>query len=702
MNFILADSFTDSLARLTHDEQKLASATVFTLFNNPAHPSLQFHKLEKSRDPDFASLRVNLDLRVIVHRQPASLLLCYVDHHDRAYEWAQRRKLTTHPATGAIQIVEIRETIQEIKIPVYIQEPTRESAKRPTQPRLFPNVPEEQLLSYGVPPEWIADVLAATEDSLLELAGHLPPEAAEALLELATGKQPKPRLPLPKDADPFTHPDAQRRFRNVLSSDELARALEFPWEKWIIFLHPDQRSLVEKDFSGPARVSGSAGTGKTIVALHRATYLATANPDARVLLTTFSDPLAASLHSRLRRLIAKQPQLADRLDVQSLSSVGQRLYQIHFPKPAKPQLLDSQTLHRLLSESAASVPGHKFSDTFLRSEWHQIVDAWSLRTWESYRDVPRLGRRTRLTEPQRQLLWQIFARLRELLTAQNRITESDIFNSLATKIPTLPRSPFEFVVVDECQDLSVAQLRFLAALAGTPPAGTARNRLFFAGDLGQRIFEPPFSWKSLGIDIRGRSTTLRVNYRTSHQIRATADRLLASEITDVDGNTEARKGTVSVFNGPQPEIHVFSDAVEEKAYIAAQLKIKTQAGASPQSIGLFVRSAADLPRAQAVATEAGLEFATLDEHMPFATNRIAIATMHLAKGLEFHHVFVMACDEDVLPSAERVAAAADTVELEEVYQTERHLLYVAATRARDSLVLTAVAPGSEFLQDLQA
>lgn len=189
--------------------------------------------------------------------------------------------------------------------------------------------------------------------------------------------------------------------------------------------------------------------------------------------------------------------------------------------------------------------------------------------------------------------------------------------------------------------------------------------------------------------------------RPSHQIRPTADRLLATEINDVGSNSEPRKGTVSVFNGPEPEIHVFPDIGQEKAFLAAQLKSKTAAGASPQSIGLFVRSAQDLPRAPAAATEAGLEFATLDEHMPLATNRVAIATMHLAKGLEFHHFFVLACDEDVLPSAKRIAAAADTVELEEVYQTERHLLYVAATRARDSLVLTAVAPGSEFLQDLQ-
>ena len=173
----------------------------------------------------------------------------------------------------------------------------------------MPNVSDDELLGYGVPAEWLADVRAATEDTLLALSDHLPAEASEALLELATGGKPRiPTTVLPTD-NPFDHPDAQRRFRVMSNVEELQRALDFPWEKWTVFLHPEQQQLVERDYAGPARVSGSAGTGKTIVALHRAAHLARTHPDARVLLTTFSDTLANALRTKLRRLLTGEPRL---------------------------------------------------------------------------------------------------------------------------------------------------------------------------------------------------------------------------------------------------------------------------------------------------------------------------------------------------------------------------------------------------------
>ena len=174
------------------------------------------------------------------------------------------------------------------------------------------------------------NVRRADEDSLFDLWDHLPTEAAEALLELATGGTPAQPIHAGANADPFSHPDAQRRFRIVENVEELEQALEFPWEKWIVFLHPEQRHLVESEYSGPARVSGTAGTGKTVVALHRAVYLAKAYPDARVLLATFSTPLAKSLHTRLGHLIHNQPNIVKCLEVHSMGAIGRRLYEMAF------------------------------------------------------------------------------------------------------------------------------------------------------------------------------------------------------------------------------------------------------------------------------------------------------------------------------------------------------------------------------------
>lgn len=689
MNFRIADTFTDSLAKLTGDEQKSVKTTAFDLQLNPANPGMSFHKLDKARDKNFWSVRASSDLRLIVHKTDASLLLCYVDHHDKAYDWAERRKLETHPQTGAAQLVEIRETVQEIVIPRYVEEVMQYPAAKPY---LFAHVAEEVLLSYGVPKEWLLDVQQANEDSLLDLAEHLPAEAAEALLELATGGKPQVVPPVAAGTDPFAHPDAQRRFRVMNDVEELERALEFPWEKWTTFLHPAQRQWVEREYTGPARVSGSAGTGKTIVALHRAVFLARQHPESRVLLTTFSDTLANALRTKLRRLISNEPSLAERLEVHSMNAIGERLYELHF---GRPNIATPDKIRQLLVEAASKVDGQRFSTHFLKSEWDEIVDAWQLDSWDAYRDVKRLGRKTRLPEQQRAMLWSVFDAVREALKVQGLITHSGMFSQLATQIAERKHPPFDFAVMDEAQDVSIAQLRFLAAM------GSWRaDALFFAGDLGQRIFQQPFSWKSMGVDIRGRSRTLHINYRTSHQIRMQADRLLGPEVSDVDGNTEDRRSTVSVFNGTAPVIKTFSSQAEEINAVGEWLRGRSNEGIGAHEIGVFVRSDAELDRASAAVSKAGLPYKVLDERVETTSGYVSISTMHLAKGLEFRVVVVMACDDEIIPSQERIETVADNADLEEVYNTERHLLYVACTRARDHLLVTSVEPASEFLDDL--
>jgi len=695
MDFRIADTFTDSLARLTGDEQKAVKTTAFDLQMNPASPGMQFHKLAKAKDKNFWSLRVSSDIRLIVHKTEGSLLLCYVNHHDKAYDWAERRRLETHPKTGAAQLVEIRETVKEVMVPVYVQQELPAAPKpKPIKPPLFDSIPDEVLLSYGVPVEWLDDVREATEDTYLPLADHLPAEAAEALLEIATGGKPRTPEPLMPAADPFDHPDAQRRFRVMTNVEELQRALDYPWEKWTVFLHPEQRQWVEHDYNGPARVSGSAGTGKTIVALHRAVHLARRHPDARVLLCTFSDTLAHALQTKLKRLVGSEPRLAERIDVHSLNALGLRLHKAH---AGAVKLADRETVREAITAAAKAVGGHKFSLHFLLTEWEQIVDAWQLRSWEEYRDVARLGRKTRLPEAQRAVLWAIYEKARETLAERGLMTHAAVFTTLASKLADSKNPPFDFAVVDEAQDLSVAELRFFAALGSNRP-----NALFFAGDLGQRIFQQPFSWKSLGVDIRGRSRSLRVNYRTSHQIRMQADRLLGPEATDVDGNIEIRSDTVSVFNGPPPVIRVLKTEEDEAKLVGAWLVDQSKAGVRPHEFGVFVRSAGQLNRAQAAVQTAGLAFKVLDDHVETASGHVSISTMHLAKGLEFRAVVVMACDDEIIPLQERIETVGDDADLQEVYDTERHLLYVACTRARDHLLVTGIEPASEFLDDLLA
>ena len=692
MDFRIADTFTDSLARLTGDEQKAVKMTAFDLQINPANPGNRFHKLDKVKDKNFWSVRVTADIRLIVHKSQHSLLLCYVNHHDKAYEWAGRRRLETHPKTGAAQLVEIRETLKEVVVPVYVHQ-ERPVPTKTAKPSLFTGLSDEDLLGYGVPPEWLADVRQADEDSLLTLALRLPQEAAEALLQLATGGKPRISLPSSPVINPFEHPDAQRRFRVMNNVEELQRALDFPWEKWIVFLHPEQQQLVERAFNGPARVSGSAGTGKTIVALHRAVFLARKHSESRVLLATFSQTLAKALHTRLKRLLGNEPRLAERIEVQSLDVLGVRLFNLQVGKvevATRVELID------ILRNASQEIGGHKFTLPFLVSEWTEVVDAWQLRSWEEYRDVTRLGRKTRLTELQRRVLWSIFELAQGRLAATGRMTMASVFTQLSQTLKLANQPTFDFAVVDESQDLAVFHLRFLASL-GTRYA----DSLFFAGDLGQRIFQQPFSWKSLGVDIRGRSRSLRINYRTSHQIRSRADRLLEPEVTDVDGNQETRADTVSVFNGPPPTVVVLGNIEAEEAEVAKWLEARQKEGVQPHEMGVFVRSSEQLDRATTAATKAGVPFRILDDNVETMAGHLSVGTMHLAKGLEFRAVVVMACDDEVIPSQSRIESVGDDSDLREVYETERHLLYVACTRARDHLLVTGVEPASEFISDLQ-
>jgi superfamily I DNA/RNA helicase len=692
MEFRIADTFTDSLGRLTAQEQKAAKTTAFDLQLNSSSPGMSFHKLNRAKDSNFWSVRVNADIRLIVHRTRSSLLLVYVDHHDDAYKWAERRKIERHPTTGAMQLVEVRERVEEVEIfkPKEGAEPI--AATPASQPKLFDNLRKAELMAFGVPEEWVNDVRLATEDTLFDIISHLPQEAQEALLKLAVGEKPEPPVTAPVEADPFAHPDARRRFRVLTNIEELERALNYPWEKWAVFLHPDQLQYVERSYSGPARISGSAGTGKTVVALHRAVYLARTQPQARILLTTFSKALANALKVKLQHLAGNEPAVLARITVQSITGVA---YDHYSGLYGQPNIASQSLVYALLTKAAGQVDGQKFSLPFLAGEWSEVVDAWQIESWEGYRDVSRLGRKTRIGGKQREALWSIFEQLHADLAERKAVTWSGVFGRLTAHYGAAEKPPFDFAVVDEAQDISIAEARFLATLVSHQPDG-----LFFAGDLGQRIFQQPFSWKSLGIDVRGRSHTLRINYRTSHQIRSQADRLLPPNISDVNGNTENRRGTISVFNGPAPEICTFGTAAQESEAVGHWLADRLQEGCQPHEVGLFVRTSEQLKRARAAIKTADASGAGRSGKAEAEAGKVAISTMHLAKGLEFRAVAVMACDDEVLPLQERIETVADESDLEEVYNTERHLLYVACTRARDRLLISGVDPASAFLEDL--
>ena len=350
----------------------------------------------------------------------------------------------------------------------------------------------------------------------------------------------------------------------------------------------------------------------------------------------------------------------------------------------------------MVTELAQELESLKITPGFLYTEWRDVADAHGATTWDDYRRQPRLGRKTRLNEKQRMAVWSMLEKLRNRLNERAAVTWPEVYRRLTQEYKSSEQRPYTHVVVDECQDITPAQLAFLAALAGTDG-----DSLFFAGDFAQQIFQTAFSWKSLGVEIRGRSRTLKINYRTTHQICGHADRLLDPEVADGDGKVEERRGTQSVLQGPPPAIHIFATPEEEAHVVGAWIKEIIQNGTAPHEVAIFVRSQDEFFRAQMAINASGLPSRVITDTEDLIPDTLNYGTMHLAKGLEFHAVAVMACDESIIPQKDRLNNAGDASDLDEIYRTEQYHLYVACTRARDALYVSAAKPASEFLRDLQ-
>lgn len=686
---LLADSFIKSNQKLTAAERGLVFGAISELYADPSSPGLSAERLH-GRDQNFWSCRVNRDIRIIYHNFNGQILVCYVDHHDAAYAWATNRTIKQHPTTGAIQIIGTEE--QTVAEPNYAYPPIQQHV-RP----LFERYTDQLLTDYGVPEEWLPQIrLIRSEDELLQIVDQLPGEASDALLDLTSGRMPQIAVVEP---NPFTHPDTLRRFFEVKNKEDLELAFIDSWEAWTVFLHPEQRRLVSRDYNGPVRIAGSAGTGKTVVALHRAAAVARANPDQRILLTTISDPLTSALKQKLRLLLAHEPAVFGRIEVLSLNQIATTLYTRVFRQ--QPQLISQTDIQQIVTTNTQRLQATvqrtvSITPEFVYREWLDVVDAWQINDIERYRTFPRLGRTRRLTTSQRAALWGVLDSINNDIRTRNILTTAQMFKHLTNHYQQNV-GPYQTIIVDECQDVTPYQMQFLAALMRT-----TMNGLFFTGDIGQQIYQAPYSWLGVGVNVIGRSSILRINYRTSQQIRRKADYLVNAVIRDVDGIEENRSRTQSVFGGPEPLFIKGTGLQDEITQVANWLKPRLTHAQNPipaHEMCIIVRTSGQFDRARMVAEAAGVAYQIIDERIDIQANKLPIMTMQLAKGLEFRAVMVIACDEHIIPQYDMLGTY-DPAELDAVHTSERQLLYVACTRARDELVLSYSQSPSMFLLDM--
>ena len=648
--------------------EELAERIRYELLELAAGLLMPGHKLEKLKN-GFWSLRLNKDLRLILSYQEDTLVPLYVDHHDKAYEWAERHRVEFHPKTQEFQVVRVKIEERPIIKKVEIQAP-------------LAHYPKEYLHDLGIPWHYVDALRLADLDRVLDLASELGPLVQERILSLLENK-PVPLPPKVNVKDRFLHPSNRYRFLLIESKEELEKALFSDWEDWMVFLHPIQRVVVEQDYRGPAKVTGAAGTGKTVVAIHRAVRLAKENSKKRILLTTYTRTLADTLREGASRLGGK----LENLEVEHFDRLLTYWYTRVLGK--KLTIAKDEQIKAALDQAKREVGAPEWaSDLFLLNEWSRVVDAWGIRTLEEYLAVDRTGRGTPLNQARRRELWPVFERTRELLTSKGLETWGGRTRTLLENLDKLPR--YDHVVVDETQDLSPIQLKLLRAVV---PEG--ENDLFLVGDAAQRIYQTRVPWRRLGIETVGRSQRLWINYRTTKEIAEFAEKVLPERVTEAEGE-EVTPKALSVLSGEPPQVQVFQDPNGEITALAHWLRVLAEQGYAPEEIAIVARTRWLLKqRGEQAAKRAGLPHWYLEERE--GESGVRLATMHRVKGLEFRAVAVIGVEDGIVPLKTALNQAETEADRDAQLELERQLLFVALSRAREKLWASGVGARSPFL-----
>lgn len=678
-NVYFYDAFQPSLKGLTKPEQGAVMVSLLELAEDPRSPGLNVHRVGDASTRCW-SARVNDDIRLIFFWVDQTIVPAYVAHHDEAYRWAEGRALDVHPDTGAAQIVIVGERREEVVVRIRKQAEHDPFAERP-----FGHLSDKELLEYGTPRSWLDAVREATLEDFLEGIGDkLPAESREFLMAVASGETPPP--PPQRSKNPFTHPDAKRRFQVVESDDDLERALTLDWDRWMLYLHPTQREAVDRDFAGPARVTGGPGTGKSVVAVHRAARLARVG-EGPVLLTSFSRTLAGHLRQQVDKLLAGDP-ARSRVDVVHLHQLAVELLSDRTGESVK--VADNVAIGRAAKAAAEALAVSWVTPAFLEAEWAMVVDAYGVSSWEEYALVDRAARGTPLNRSQRETAWQGIREMREALGSQGLTTWSSVCWDLVDVLDRGGDRPYVHVIADEVQDFGPAELRLLRALVEP-----GENDVFLASDANQRIFKPYTPVARAGLEVRGRSLTLRVNYRMTEQIRRKADQIIAAKM-ECDEPTSA---SVSLLSGEEPEITVVGTVNAEVKVVSEWLKRLVANGYRPGEIAIFARKKDILKdRAHRAVKAANLESFNLESDDAPPSNRVAIGTMHRCKGLQFRAVAVMGVEDGTVPLDTVRVRQPDEAAQRAFVEMERNLLYVACSRARERLLVTGVGKKSEFVK----
>ncbi len=696
----LSQDFLYQLAKLPSNVHSKVLKWAVIFQTDPKSPGINYEKIHAARDPNLKSVRIDQDWRGIVFKPESGDLyvLLYVDHHDAAYKWAERRKLAINPVTGAIQVVVVEEVAAVDHVDSQVNAAKVESApttadvgQSARQPFIYAEMSDHELMSLGVPQEWLVRIRAVQSEVELDgLQASLPVEAYEGLFLIAAGdsvaqvlSDRETRVDRAINTDDFatamTTPESQSRFVVVDDDEAMLAIMNAPLAQWRIFLHPTQHKLAAGDRSGPVRVLGGAGTGKTVLAMHRVKWLAdNRTPDGeKVLFTTFTKNLATDIEDNLKTLCS--PKTMAKIEVRNLDAWvhgymrSRKLEHKIVYDRRKDGALQAWQAAMATKDSSVDLPPN-----FYEQELEQVVLAQGVTTREEYRTVRRTGRGVILSRAKRDAIWPVFEEYRGQLASRKLKEVDDAYREIASLLEQEDANgqllPYSGIVIDETQDLGPQALKLLRAMIPREA-----NDLFFVGDGHQRIYSRNRAAMSkCGIDIRGRSRKLYLNYRTTDEIRRAAVAMLEGcEVDDLDDGHDETRRYKSLSHGPAPLV-VNANGIEEAVALAIATANKWR---EADAVG-HVKSTCVIASSQVVRdllarqfSAAGYGTSVIDatQNLSGDTKAIHFATMHRAKGLEFDRVIVLT------PSA--------YLGLPEDTEGQRKLIYVALTRAKREALL---------------
>ena len=687
----ISSDFLTAFASLPRDAQGKVMEFSNRFRNNPVSETIKYERVPDSIDDKMNYVSVDEEYSCIVAKQEQNgvYLLLWVAAYEKACAWAKNKRCEVNPKSGTLQVYDVHQG--------------NNTAKQ----GIFAGYSDEELLNLGIPDSLLQFTKSLpTKEAFYVAKASYPLDAFEGLSWLAEGI-PYEEVAELLDSDgteevtdndisaALERPDSMKSFVVVEGEDELRNIMAAPLEKWRVFLHPTQRKLVKKNYSGPVRVLGGAGTGKTVVAMHRAKYLASkVGPKDKILFTTFTANLAADIKENLRKLC--DVDLMRKIEVVNFDAwVNHYLTKKGYKAQVLYDIEKLKTLwERALVEGMENIG---LPVEFYIDEWIRVVVPQEAFSLAAYVKASRVGRGTRLDRKKRIAVWKVIEAYMNIMKEEKvRDFNYATYECSALVANNESDGIYPHIIVDEAQDLSDNAYKLLRIIAGAEHA----NDLFIVGDAHQRIYKNRASLSRCGINVRGRSSILKINYRTTEEIRKGALAVLQNiSFDDLDDATDVGDRCQSLTHGNMPQVQEFQTSEGELEFIVNEIKNLTMNGVALADICVVTRTNRLLDIYEQLIIDNGIKCRKISRKQ--ADDRVLdgvrLATMHRVKGLEFQYVFVVAVNDKIVPLQSAIQVS-DSIAKEESITSEKCLLYVAMTRAQKAVYITGYGKLSPFLK----